>query len=206
MRAHECLGTHELRHQSRERPRECTITTGHVFIAMSLDGFIARADGSLDWLAEFNRADEDYGYDEFINAMDGIIMGRKTFEVISGFDQWPYTKPVIVLSTSLQADELPGDIASEVVIARSVPEARTEAARQGWKRAYIDGGAAIRSFLTEGAMCELVVSQVPILLGEGIPLFAGLNAETRLQHLGTRTFSSGLVQSRYEVSPSHAVG
>lgn len=133
--------------------------------------------------------------------MDGIILGRAAFNAISGFDIWPYTKPVIVQSTRLQGGGLPDGVG----LARSAPEARAQAARQGWKRAYIDGGAAIRSFLMDGAICDAALSKVLILLGEGTPLFERLGVEIRLRHLRTRMFPSGLVQSQYEVLPPNAV-
>ena len=175
------------------------MTTGHVFIATSLDGFIARPDGGLDWLQDANAAGEDHGYDAFIASVDGIFMGRETFRVSLGFDPWPYSKPLIVLSTGFRKGDLPAHLADQVSIARSVPEALSESGRRGWRRAYVDGGATIRSFLRKGAVQDMVITRIPVLLGAGLPLFGPLPEDIALRHQGTRSFPSGLVQSRYEV-------
>jgi dihydrofolate reductase len=178
--------------------------TGHVFIAASLDGFIAREDGGLDWLEAANAAGEDHGYDAFIATVDGIVMGRKTFEVSLGFEPWPYTRPLIVLSETLQPADMPPFLAGQIAIARSVPEALAEADRQGWRRAYVDGGATIRAFLAHGAVQDMVITRIPVLLGRGLPLFGALAADLPLRHIETRSFPSGLVQSCYAVAAEHA--
>lgn len=176
------------------------MTTGHVFIATSLDGFIARADGGLDWLQDANAAGEDHGYAAFIETVDGIFMGRETFKVSLGFDSWPYDKPLIILSTKLQPQDLPHHLTDQVSIAQSVPEAIAEGTRRGWRRAYVDGGATIRSFLKEGLVQDMVITRIPVLLGQGLPLFGPLEADISVRHLETRSFPSGLVQSRYAVA------
>lgn len=175
------------------------MTTGHVFIATSIDGFIARADGGLDWLQDANAAGEDHGYDVFMASIDGIFMGRETFKVSLGFDPWPYDKPLIILSTRLEQRDLPDHLVDQVSIARSVPEARAESERRGWCRAYVDGGATIRSFLREGAVQDMIITRIPVLLGNGLPLFGPLQSDVALLHQETRSFPSGLVQSRYSV-------
>jgi dihydrofolate reductase len=175
------------------------MTTGHVFIATSLDGFIARPDGGLDWLQQANATGEDHGYDAFVSRIDGLFMGRATFDVSLGFEPWPYDKPIIILSSKLQHADIPGHLADQVSIARNVPEAREEAARRGWKRAYVDGGATIRSFLRVGAIEDMVITRIPVLLGTGLPLFGLVDTDIRLDHVETRSFPSGLVQSRYDV-------
>lgn len=176
------------------------MTTGHVFIATSLDGFIARMDGRLDWLEGANQAGEDHGYEAFVATMDGLVMGRATFNVALGFEPWPYTLPIIVLSTRLNADDVPEAIADQVALARSVAEARDLAAQKGWQRSYVDGGATIRSFLRDGAIQDMVITRIPILLGSGLPLFGPLDRDIALHHIETQSFPSGLVQSRYEVA------
>jgi dihydrofolate reductase len=176
------------------------MTTGHVFIATSLDGFIARPDGGLDWLQDANAAGEDHGYAAFIETIDGIFMGRETFKVSLGFDPWPYDKPLIILSTKLQLHDLPPHLTDQVSIARSVPEAVAEGKIRGWRRAYVDGGATIRSFLKEGLVQDMVITRIPVLLGQGLPLFGPLEADVSLRHLETQSFPSGLVQSRYAVA------
>jgi len=176
------------------------VTTGHVFIATSLDGFIARPDGALDWLENANPAGEDHGYQAFIATIDGIFIGRATFEVALGFTPWPYDRPLIVLSSTLRADDVPDHLADRVSIVRSVSEALQWSRRRGWQRAYVDGGATIRSFLKDGAIEDMVLTRVPVLLGSGLPLFGHLEADIPLRHLGTRSFPSGLVQSRYAIA------
>ena len=173
--------------------------TGHVFIATSLDGFIARPDGGLDWLTGFNAAGEDHGYDAFIAGMDGICMGRGTFETVAGFDPWPYALPVILLSRTLQPAQIPPHLASRVTLAASPAAALAHASAQGWRRLYIDGGATIRAFMAIGAVQDLVISRVPVLLGAGLPLFGAAGADLPVQHVHTAAFPSGLVQSRYRL-------
>lgn len=173
--------------------------SGHVFIGASLDGFIARGDGDIAWLTRY--ASEDYGYNPFIDAMDGIVMGRGSYEKVATFDPWPYPKPVVVLSKALRDTELRADLIGKVRISRLSPaETMEDLRRKGWRRAYIDGGKVIQSFLREGLIADLVVTWIPILLGGGIPLFGPLEKDVTLRHVGTTSYPSGLVQSKYEVS------
>lgn len=179
------------------------MTSGHVFIATSLDGFIARKDGSLDWLMKQSVEGEDYGYDGFIESVDGLVMGRGTFEQVLSFGEWPYPKPVIVLSATLSQGDLRPDLAGKVTIRNEAPKAvMTDLERQGWRRAYIDGGKVIQSFLRAGLIEDLVLTRVPVLLGEGIPLFGLLDRDIDLKHMETNSFPSGLVSSRYRVVPA----
>lgn len=176
------------------------MTTTHVFIATSLDGYIARRSGAIDWLDRPEAAGEDHGYDTFIGGIDGIIMGRKTFQVVLGFDPWPYNKPLIVLSTTLTAQDVPPHLAQQITLARSVPEALSIGQRLNWKRAYLDGGSAIQAFLRDGLVDDMIITTIPILLGDGLPLFGAQTADIHLRHMETRAFPSGLVQSRYQVN------
>lgn len=181
------------------------ILKGHVFIATSLDGFIARKDGSIAWLEEqamraagVDAGGEDHGYADFLAGMDGIIMGRRTFEKVLTFDTWPFDKPVVVLSRSLVAADFPPDIAGKVTLLNLSPAAVAQyLAGRGWTHAYIDGGQVIQSFLREGLISDLVITRIPILLGDGTPLFGLLASDVELRHLGTTAFPSGFVQSRY---------
>ena len=173
--------------------------TGHVFIATSLDGFIARRDGRLDWLEAANSAGEDHGYQSFMDRIDGIVMGRATFEVASRFVPWPYDKPLLVLSRKLEPANIPSHLEDRITIVRSVYDALTEGQRRGWDRVYVDGGATIRAFLDAGAINDMVITRIPVLLGTGLPLFGPLSEDLPLRHIETRAFPSGLVQSRYEV-------
>lgn len=175
------------------------MTTGHVFIATSLDGFIARKDGGLDWLEAVNAAGEDHGYEAFMANMAGIFMGRETFKAALCFEPWPHAKPMIVLSAQLQQKDLPERVAGQVSVSRSVAEALKESERRGWRRAYVDGGATIRSFLRENAIEDMIISRIPVLLGSGLPLFGPTEEDIPLQHLETRAFRSGLVQSHYRI-------
>ncbi|WP_118135262.1 dihydrofolate reductase family protein [Oceanicella sp. SM1341] len=171
---------------------------GHVFIATSLDGFIARTDGSIDWLEPVQNPEEDYGFAAFAAGMDGVVMGRATFETVLGFGEWPYEQPVIVLSRSLRDVAVPEGLEGRLSFRAATPEAVFAGlARRGWSRVWVDGGQVVQSFLREGLIEEITVSRIPVLLGEGIPLFGSLPADIRLEHLETRAFPSGLVQSRY---------
>jgi dihydrofolate reductase len=175
--------------------------SGHVFIATSLDGFIAKLDGGIEWLISRDDPAEDHGYDAFIKGMDGIIMGRGTYEKALTFDPWPYTVPVVVLSKSLTVDDVPAKQEGKVRILDMPPSgvmALLES--EGWSRVYVDGGLIIQSFLRERLISDMVITAVPVLLGEGLRLFGPLNEEISLTHQKTTVFPSGLVQSTYAVS------
>lgn len=169
--------------------------TGHVFIATSLDGQIARADGRIDWLpGGEDMPDEDHGYDAFIAGMDAIVMGRESYETVLGFGAWPYTLPVAILSRTLT--EVPAHAAG---IAGSPEQAMDLAERSGWQHLYIDGGVTVQAFLARDLIADLVITRIPVLIGAGRPLFGALPADRKLRHMGTETYPSGLVQSRYQV-------
>lgn len=172
------------------------MTEGHVFIAASLDGFIARADDGLDWLLAFRDGDDDHGYGAFMAGMDGVVMGRGTWEVCRGFDPWPFAVPVVMMSRSLRAEDVPPGLRGRVRVSGEAPRAVMEGL--GWRRAYVDGGAVIRSFLAEGLIAEVTLTRAPVILGAGRPLF-GAGPEIALEHRETRSWPSGLVQSRYRV-------
>ena len=168
-----------------------------VFIATSLDGFIARQDGGLDWLP-FDC--EPHGYDEFIATVDALVMGRKTFEIVLAFDAWPYgTKPVIVLSnTMLELKAPPGAVCE--MMAGDPHEIVARLAQRGMKHLYIDGGVTVQGFLAAGLIQRLIITRIPVLLGSGIPLFGPLSHDIRFEHVATRSYPSGLVQSEYLVA------
>jgi dihydrofolate reductase len=178
--------------------------TGHVFIAMSFDGFIARPDGSIDWLLAADGAGEDHGYHRFMAGVDGVAMGRGTFETVRDFDPWPYEKPVVVLSRTLSAADVPERLAGRVEVSTEGPRALFERLeQQGWRRAYVDGGAVIRSFLAEGLVADMILTRVPVLIGAGRPLFGALARDLPLVHEATQAFPSGLVQSRYRLEAAN---
>jgi dihydrofolate reductase len=174
--------------------------TCHAFIAASLDGFIARPDGSLDWLTPFNAVGEDHGYDAFLADMDGIIMGRGTYETVLAFGAWPYALPVIVLSQSLTVDDIPDHLADAVAICdMSLPDLLAALDDEGWARAYVDGGQVLQSFLRDGLLDDITLTRVPVLLGQGRPLFGALPGDVALHHHATHSFASGIISSTYSV-------
>jgi dihydrofolate reductase len=168
-----------------------------VFIATSLDGFIARADGALDWLPP--DGGEPHGYDEFMATVDALVIGRKTYETVLTFDTWPYgAKPVFVLSsralapapTEAVVEHMSGDPA-EIV---------SQLATRGIRHVYVDGGITIQRFLQAGLIQRLIVTRIPVLIGAGIPLFGVTQRDIALKHIATRQYASGLVQSEYAVA------
>lgn len=172
-----------------------------VYIATSVDGFIARNDGSIDWLPgeEDAESDEDYGYQEFIDSVDALVMGRNTYESVLSFGTWPYgKKPVFVLSS--QKIDIPDGITRTVESISAPPrEVVNRLSKRGFNHLYIDGGKTIQGFLNEGLIHQLIITKVPILIGTGIPLFSSLPHDVKLHHLETRSFANGLVQSKYDV-------
>jgi len=174
--------------------------TGHVFIATSLDGFIAREDGDIEWLLQQDQAGEDHGYDDFIRDIDAIVMGRGTFEAVRDMDEWFYNRPVLVLSSVLSQQEVPAKLTGKVRFTDKSPqEAMAMLEDEGSRRVYVDGGKIIQSFITLGMISDMVITHVPILLGTGRPLFGSVQHDVFLTHKYTRSFPSGLVQSSYNV-------
>lgn len=174
-----------------------------VYIATSLDGFIARADGTLDWLpvGSDEATGDDYGYHEFMDSVDYLVMGRNTFEVVLGFGgEWPYGQKRVVVLTSRPL-ELPADLTEMVETMSGSPREVTDRlAERGAKHLYIDGGQTIQRFLTEGLIQQLIITRIPVLIGDGIPLFGPLPNDVKLKHIETQSFANGMVQSRYEVA------
>lgn len=178
-----------------------------VFIATSLDGFIAREDGGIDWLEAANAAvppGEDCGYARFIASVDALVMGSGTFEKVLSFPDWPYgDKPVWVLSHSLA--RLPDHLPPSVQLLRDAPgEVVARARRQGYQRLYVDGGKLVQSFLREGLVTDLTLTTIPVLLGAGRPLFGPLRGDIRLGLESSHGFAFGFVQSIYRVEPATA--
>ncbi|MBX7097073.1 MAG: dihydrofolate reductase family protein [Myxococcaceae bacterium] len=167
-----------------------------VFIATSADGFIARPDGGLDWLASVQRDGEDYGYAQFVASVDTFVIGRATYEVALGFPEWPYAQKRCVVLTHRGGEARHG----ERFFAGVPSELVASLGREGARHLYVDGGAVIRQFLAEGLIDELTLSVVPVLLGQGLPLFESGGREQRLELLGARGYESGLTQLRYRVA------
>lgn len=164
-----------------------------VFIATSLDGYIARPDGALDWLSRVEQPGEDYGFAEFFATVDVLVMGRGTYDVVRGFPVWPYGDKRVIVLSHRPADSRHGE-------ERFAGTARELAARlAGVGRVYIDGGNVIRQFLAEGLVTDLTLSVIPIVLGDGIRLFERGTGEHPLVLDGHRAWASGLVQLRYRL-------
>jgi dihydrofolate reductase len=167
-----------------------------VFVGTSVDGFIARPNGAFDFLPA--DGGEPHGYTEFIATVDAIVIGRKTFDIVLAMEDWPYgDKRVVVLSTS------PVDLSKTHGLVEQMSGTPAEIVAKlvatGVRHAYIDGGVTIQRFLSAGLIQRLVITRVPVVIGEGIPLFGGVPHDIRLRHIATRSYSSGLVQSEYAV-------
>lgn len=176
------------------------MVTTHVFIAASLDGYIARQDGDIGWLLQRDDPAEDHGYAAFIADKDWIVMGRGSYEKVLTFDVWPYDLPVLVLSRQLSDTPVPESLKGKVQFSRRAPkEVIADLAAQNARRIYLDGGQLIQSFLREGLVADMVITTVPVLLGSGKPLFGSLLQDIDLTLLSSRSFPSGLVQSHYRV-------
>lgn len=175
-----------------------------VFIATSLDGFIARKNGDLDWLpgSDGEIAGEDYGFSEFFASIDTLVMGRKTYELALSFNEWPYRgKDVLVLSRSFPSRP---NILANGARGTSLPphELVHQLIASGSTHVYVDGGKTIQSFLRENLINELIITRIPVLIGDGIPLFGSVTHDIQLQHLTTQSYASGFVQSKYVVKHS----
>ncbi|MFG0250656.1 MAG: dihydrofolate reductase family protein [Phycisphaeraceae bacterium JB051] len=173
-----------------------------VFIATSLDGYIAREDGALDWLDAASQTvtpGEDCGYKAFIQSVDALVMGRKTYEKVLTFGDWPYgDKPVIVLSH--QPIDFPDALLQSVSHSDLPPEQLCEAlASRGLKRVYLDGGQTIQRFLAANLVDEMIITLIPTLLGNGISLFGELAKDIPLKLMSTQTFDFGFVQLCYHI-------
>jgi dihydrofolate reductase len=172
--------------------------TASVFIGISIDGFIARRNGDLDWLPE---DDDPHGYDEFMASVDALVIGRNTFEKVMSFEAWPYGEKRVVVLSSRPVDL--SVVRNGVVeqMSGSPAEIVSQLAATGAHHLYIDGGITIQGFLRAGLIHRLIITRVPVLIGDGIPLFGSLPRDIRLRHVATRQYANGLVQSEYDVAP-----
>ena len=167
-----------------------------VFIAVSVDGYIARSDGSIDWLAAVEQKGEDYGYKQFFDGVDALVVGRKTYEVALGFEPWPYAgKRCIVLT-----HRPPAPRHGEEFFGGGLDALVEVLGAGGVRRAYVDGGAVIRQFLAARLVDDLTLSIVPVVLGEGISLFSGGLPEQKLVLEEARSWPTGLTQLRYRLA------
>jgi len=174
-----------------------------VYIATSLDGFIARPDGDIEWLhnPEYGQMGEGgLSYKQFISGIDVIVTGRNTFDKVLTFDFWPYegTKVVVLTNRPL---ELPGEVKGKVMATSGEPKyVVQELAAKGFRNLYIDGGLAIQRFLAAGLIDEITITQIPIILGDGIPLFGKMDKDIPLELIDSTVFENGFVQFRYVVN------
>lgn len=168
-----------------------------VFIGTSVDGFIARPNGHLDWLPE--GGGEPHGYEEFIASVDAIVIGRKTFETVLTFGAWPYADKRVVVLSSRPVNL--STVTEGVVEQMSGPpdEVVSQLAASDAHHLYVDGGITIQGFLRAGLIQRLIITRVPVLIGDGVSLFGALPHDVRLRHVATRDYPSGLVQSEYHV-------
>ncbi|QPN89290.1 dihydrofolate reductase family protein [Proteus vulgaris] len=170
-----------------------------VYIATSLDGYIADKQGNIDWLTDIeNPENSDFGFADFLNEIDAIVMGRTTFETIMSFDiDWPYTQPVFVLSHTLKrlSTSLPDNVE---IMSGNVSEIIQRLNQNNYKRVYIDGGKTVQGFIDEGFVDELIITKIPILLGCGVPLFIPNNNKIEFVHYKTEIYRDSLVKSHYK--------
>ena len=168
-----------------------------VYVGTSLDGFIARKDGDIDWLVKYQNKEVHDSYNEFISRIDAMVIGRGTYEKVLSFPVWPYEKKVFVLSTSLK--QIPGTLNEKATLVAMKPaELLNYLSDKGFSNIYIDGGKVIQSFLREDLIDELIITKVPELIGTGIPLFGYLDNDLRFEHIKTNIYSDGLVKSQYK--------
>ncbi len=171
--------------------------TVHVYIAVSLDGFIARDDGALDWLAPMQVEGEDYGYAAFSAGIDALVLGRSTYDSVLAFPDWPFAgKRVRVLTHRALAPRH-----GEAAHAGALRPLLQQLALEGVRSVYLDGGQAIRLGLREGVVDALTLNVVPVLLGRGRPLFGAEVPASSWRLESSRAYPSGLVQNRYRPAP-----
>ena len=174
-----------------------TYTRNLIYIAQSLDGYIADKNGGIDWLNEANAVvpkGEDCGYFEFMSSVDVLVMGRNSFEKVLSFGEWPYGETkVVVLSRKVVA--IPDKINNTVSTSSEDPKTLVEKlASEDIKHLYVDGGKTIQSFLAAGL---ITITTIPVLLGTGLPLFGPLKKDINLKHVSTNAYPFGFVQNRY---------
>ena len=173
-----------------------------VFIATSVDGYIARDDHDIGWLtdpdpsvshpASAGGPGTTGSFDDLMSRVDHIVMGRGTYEKVLTFDEWPYPRPVLVLSTTLETDD------SRVSVVRSIEEAVEALNDPDTRGVYVDGGRTIQAFLRADLIDEITVTRAPVLIGSGIPLFGSLDADIQLS-LQAVDAGDGYLHARYDV-------
>ncbi len=168
-----------------------------VFVGTSVDGFIARPNGELDFLP--HDGGEPHGYDEFFASVDCLVIGRKTYETVLGFPAWPYADKRVIVLSSRPADRTQARGGQVEQMSGTPAEIVSRLAASGARDLYVDGGITIQRFLRAGLVDRMIITRVPVLIGDGIPLFGALAGDVQLHHVATRSFASGLVQSEYQL-------
>ena len=169
-----------------------------VFIGTSVDGFIARPDGALDFLPA--GGGEPHGYNEFFASIDALVIGRRTFEAVLAFPRWPYGEKLVMVLSSQPLD-FSGVRGGRVERMQGSPrEIFQELEARAIEHVCVDGGVTIQRFLREGLIQRLIITRVPVLIGRGIPLFGSLPRDLRLEHVQTQSYASGLVKTEYRVT------
>jgi dihydrofolate reductase len=166
-----------------------------LYIAASLDGYIARNDGGIDWLSILDTEGEDFGYTAFYESIDAIVLGSKTYEVGLGFNQWPYPekKSFVFTQRHFQSDR--EDV---VFVSEPVKQVLADIEAQGFKNIWlVGGGALINSFLQHSLIDEYIISTIPIILGGGVRLFPAPSPEEKLELINSIQYPSGLLQAHY---------
>jgi dihydrofolate reductase len=168
-----------------------------VFVGTSVDGFIARHNGDFDFLPE--GGGEPHGYTEFIATVDVLVIGRNTFDKVLAFDTWPYgdMRVVVLSNRAIDTSSIRGGRVERM--SGTPQEIVRRLCADGVQHAYIDGGITVQQFLRAGLIQRLVITRVPVLVGQGIPLFGSLPHDVRLRHLATQAYASGLVKSEYDI-------
>lgn len=178
--------------------------TASVYIATSLDGFIARQDGSIDWLMDANATvppGEDCGYAAFMSTVDVLVMGRNTYEQVAGFEPWPYEGKRVVVLTSREIDFRQGPGIRLEASKESPQELLERLSAEGCEHAYVDGGKVIRSFLARGLIDRLTITTIPVLIGDGRPLFGSLPNDRKLKLVHSKAYDFGFIQTTYLARP-----
>ncbi len=179
-----------------------TLPDAHAFIATSLDGYIAQADGGIGWLTGLPvPAAEDHGHAAFLAGQDAVLMGRATYDKVLTFGDWPFAVPVTVLSRMLAPGTLRAGPPPVTVNGDGPRAALAALGAAGARRVYVDGGQTITACLREGLLRRLILTRVPVLLGAGLPLFGACGAHA-LRLVEPRVRAHGFVQSVYDLPGS----
>jgi dihydrofolate reductase len=166
-----------------------------VFVGTSLDGFIAREDGDIEWLTGLGLDMGETGYDEFFASVDALVVGRNTYDVVRGFSEWPYAgKRVLIMSRTLTEVDAP-----RTTVHSSLDDVIATLNAEGAQHVYADGGQVIQAFLRAGLVTEITISRAPVIIGSGISLFGPVGADVHLTLTRTRELGAGFVQTVYEV-------